>query len=357
MKRRILFVSTPVSPIGGGDGGGVETTLIHLAPALVERGHTVAIIAPAVSVAPTRTKVFQVLGDLPPSVTTARRDAAIVIPGSGVLEAMWDCARQVQNDFDIIVGMTYDWVSYFLTPWFQTPVIHWITVSSTIDTVDRIICERFKDHPDSLAFYSQTQADTFKALPVSHANLLPGAVDTREFPFSASPENRLSWVARISPEKGLEDAVSVASRAGLSLDVCGKMQDRSYWDSIVSRFPGAAITYHGMLPHALLAKVLGNSIAMLATPKWTEAFGLTLVEALACGTPVVAYARGGPAEIVEHGKSGYLVPPDDSDAMLQAIRKAPELNRLDARARAEEFGIAKLTSRFEDWIGKALRTP
>jgi len=356
MQRRILFVSTPVSPLGAGDGGGVETTLIHLAPALVERGHTVAIIAPAISIAPQGTRVFQVRGDPPPSVITAKRDAAVVIPQSGVLEAMWDCARNVQNDFDIIVGMTYDWISYFLTPWFQTPVIHWITVSSTIDTVDRMLCERFKDHPDSLAFYSQTQADTFKALPVSAANLLPGAVDTREFPFSPTPENRLSWAARISPEKGLEDAVSIASRAGLPLDVCGKMQDKSYWDGIVSRFPGAAITYHGMLPHARLAKVLGNSIAMLATPKWTEAFGLTLVEALACGTPVLAYARGGPAEIVEHGKSGFLAAPDDSDAMLHAIRKVPDLNRADARARAEEFSIARLTSRFEDWIGKTLRT-
>lgn len=328
-----------------------------LVPALVERGHTVAIIAPAVIIAPPGTRIFQVRGDPPSSLTTAKRDAEIVIPGSDVLDAMWDCARQVQNDFDIIVGMTYDWISYVLTPGFQTPVIHWITVSSTIDTVDRVICESFKDHPNSIAFYSQTQADTFKALLVSHANLLPGAVDTSEFRFSPAPQNRLSWAARISPEKGLEDAVSIASRAGLPLDVCGKMQDRSYWDSIMSRSPGAAITYHGMVPHAQLAKVLGNSIAMLATPKWTEAFGLSLVEALACGTPVLAYARGGPAGIVEHGKSGYLVPPDDSDAMLRAVRKVPELNRLDARARAEEFGIAKLASRFEDWIGKTLHTP
>ena len=145
MPRRILFVSTPVSPIGAGDGGGVETTLLDLAPCLAERGHTVAIVAPAVSAMPQGSKVFQIEGDPPPDVTTARRDAFAGTSGYGVLEGMWDCAREVQDDFDVIVGMSYDWLSYFLTPFFRTPVLHWITISSffAVDVVDRMICERF----------------------------------------------------------------------------------------------------------------------------------------------------------------------------------------------------------------------
>ncbi len=145
MPRRILFVSTPVSPIGAGAGGGVETTLRHLAPCLAERGHTVAIVAPAVSVTPEGSRVFQVDGASPPDVTTAARDAFPMTSGYGVLERMWDCARLVQDDFDVIVGMTYDWLSYFLTPYFRTPVLHWITISSAVDAVDRMIFERFED--------------------------------------------------------------------------------------------------------------------------------------------------------------------------------------------------------------------
>ncbi len=350
MPRRILFVSTPVSPIGQGDGGGVETTLLHLAPCLAERGHNVAIVAPALSGTPEGSKVFQVNGEPPRDVTTAAQDAFPLTSGYGVLEGMWDCARQVQDDFDVVIGMTYDWLSYFLTPFFRTPVLHWITVSSALDVVDRLIFERFADRTDRLGFYTQTQADTFRQLRISKANLLPGAVDTCRFPFSSAGENRLCWAARISREKGLGDAVDVAWRARLPLDICGKLQDPSYRDEIVSRYPDASLTWHGMLPHIELARVMGKAAAMLVTPKWTEAFGLTTIEALACGTPVVAYARGGPAEIVEDGKSGFLIEPDDTDALLHAISKVSELDRANARARAEQFTVGNLASHFERWI-------
>ena len=357
MPRRILFVSTPVSPIGRGDGGGVETTLLHLAPCLAERGHTVAVVAPAVSATPEGSRVFQIDGDPPPDITTASREAFPITSGYGALEGMWDCARQVQEDFDVIIGMTYDWLSYFLTPYFRTPVLHWITISSAVEAVDRMIFERFADRTDRLGFYTQTQADTFRKLRISEANLLPGAVDTCRFSFSTDPENRLCWAARISPEKGLEDAVNAASRAGLPLDICGKLRDRSYRDDIVSRYPDASLTWHGMLPHTELATVIGNAAAMLVTPKWTEAFGLTTIEALACGTPVLAYARGGPAEIVEHGRSGFLIEPDDTDALLDAISKVHQLSRAHARARAEQFTIDNLASHFERWIESNLARP
>ena len=89
---------------------------------------------------------------------------------------------------------------------------------------------------------------------------------------------------------------------------------------------------------------------MLVTPKWTEAFGLTTIEALACGTPVLAYARGGPAEIVEDGKSGFLIEPDDTDELLGAISRISELSRAQARARAEQFTVDNLALHFERWI-------
>ncbi len=96
---------------------------------------------------------------------------------------------------------------------------------------------------------------------------------------------------------------------------------------------------------------------MLVTPKWIEAFGLTTIEALACGTPVLAYDRGGPAEIVEHGKSGFLIEPDDTDALFDAISRVSELNRANARARAEQFTVGNLASHFERWIESGLPRP
>ena len=94
---------------------------------------------------------------------------------------------------------------------------------------------------------------------------------------------------------------------------------------------------------------------MLVTPKWLEAFGLTVIEALACGTPVITYDRGGPAEIVEHGKSGFLVPASNVGAMVEAIGRVGSLRRADARRRAEEFSITRMVDRIEDWVVTVLR--
>jgi UDP-glucose:tetrahydrobiopterin glucosyltransferase len=162
------------------------------------------------------------------------------------------------------------------------------------------------------------------------------------------------WAARISPEKGLEEAVEAARQAGLPLHVCGKVQDEVYWRSITQSAPAEAITYHGFLSHRELNTVVGRAAAMLVTPKWLEAFGLTVIEALACGTPVIAYDRGGPAEIVEHGKSGFVVPAGDTRAMAAAVRRADLLRRADARRRAEEFSVTRMADRVEEWVTAAL---
>ena len=83
----------------------------------------------------------------------------------------------------------------------------------------------------------------------------------------------------------------------MPLNVCGKIQDHDYWQSVRECDAGRKIIYQGMLPHDRLQGVLGRATASLVTPKWIEAFGLTVVEALACGTPVVAYAQGGPGRL------------------------------------------------------------
>ncbi|MBV9742517.1 MAG: glycosyltransferase [Acidobacteriia bacterium] len=179
---------------------------------------------------------------------------------------------------------------------------------------------------------------------------MPGAVELAEFPFRGQAERFLVWVARISPEKGLEDAVRAAQRAGFPLHVCGKIQDEDYWRQICSSAPSGSILYHGMLPHGHLSQILGRATAMLVTPKWVEAFGLTVIEALACGTPVIAYDQGGPSEIIEHGKSGFLVKANDVEAMADAVAEVGRLSRVEARRRAEEYGVSSMADKVEEWV-------
>jgi UDP-glucose:tetrahydrobiopterin glucosyltransferase len=351
---RLLFVSTPVSPIGTGDGGGVETTLIQLGPALRARGHEVAVIAPERSRLPNGIALHTLPGEPPPSAATIARDASVLVQPDGVLERMWERARKLSTAYDAIVALSYDWLSYYLTPFLPVPVFHLVTLPSCIEAVDLAMRDQYLREPGQFAFCSRTQAASFSFVDVEQTRIIPGAVDTSEFQFHAEAEPMLVWAARISPEKGLEEALEAAQRAGLPLHVCGKIQNEEYWRRIAQSAPAGTLTYHGFLSHRELSAVVGRAAAMLITPKWIEAFGLTVIEALACGTPVIAYDQGGPAEIVEDGKSGFLVPAGDIGAMTVAVGRVGSLCRADARRRAKEFSIVRIADRLEEWVTAVL---
>jgi UDP-glucose:tetrahydrobiopterin glucosyltransferase len=347
---RILFIAPPVGPIGSGEAGGVETHLLQLAPLLVERGHQVGFVAPAGSLAPRGITVYQVAGEAGPSATRAERSARTAVRTGGVLENMWDWALRLQRDYDVVVGINYDWLAFYLTPFFSTPVGHWITICSAIDEVDEMIEKRWREGGLHLALYTGTQAKTFPFLQSGRVHLLYGGVDTDIFSYNSEPQNRLCWAGRISPEKGLEDAIAAAEALDMPLDVCGKMQDSGYWERATRGAREGAIIYHGFLPPVELQKRYAAAGATLATPRWTEAFGNTLIESMACGTPVVAYNQGGPGEIIEHGKNGILAPEGDIQALVQGVREAVKLDRNVVRARAAEFSFARMADRFNNFL-------
>ncbi len=350
-RRRVLFLTSPVGPLGSGEGGGVETNLMNLTPILAQRGHKVAIAAPAGSVQPSPdVTVYQVDGKPPEYATTASRKSPIISQADGVLERMWELAMRVQDQYDVIIGINYDWIAYYLTPFFKTPVGHMVSIGSQIDAVDEIIRERFYEYPNHFAVNTCAQAGTFPFLDPCRMMSLYGGVDLNKYVFNPTPANRISWVARISPEKGLEDAFQVAKRLNLPLDVCGKLQHKGYWEDCIQRHPDVDVTYHGFLSQMDLHKLVRNSKAMLMTPHWIEAFGNTCIEALAGGTPVIAYNEGGPSELVEDGVSGYLVEPRNVDALTEAVSRVDSLDRRNARRRGEAFSLERFADRYERFI-------
>jgi UDP-glucose:tetrahydrobiopterin glucosyltransferase len=263
---------------------------------------------------------------------------------------MWDQALRLQRQYDVVIGVSYDWLPFYLTPFFSTPVGHWITICSAMDEVDRIIEKRWRERGLKLAMYTGAQARTFPFLESERIQLLYGGVDTAVFQYNGQPGDRLCWAGRISPEKGLEDAIGVARALDIPLDVCGKIQDEAYWRAVMGG-AGAQVVYHGFLGPVELQRRYAGARATLVTPHWIEAFGNTVIESLACGTPVVAYNRGGPAEIVEHGRSGILVPQEAGvQALVEGVREAVSLDRRVVRARAEEFSFGRMADRFEAWI-------
>jgi UDP-glucose:tetrahydrobiopterin glucosyltransferase len=330
-------------------GGGVELTLKNIAQEMQRRGHAVKVVAPTGSVL-ADLPLQEIAGNLQISMQSQRREFSIYMSENPVLGNMWEYARQVQQDFDVMLNFAYDWLPFYLTPFFSCPVAHLVSMASVTEAMDQIIGQVLAQFPAQVAFHSQAQAASFG---VAHSPYcLKNAIDLSLYQFCDDPAPYLAWVGRIAPEKALEDAIAAAQMAGTPLRIFGSLQDRTYWQQIERDYPNAPFEYVGFLPTEQLQHHLRQSRALLVTPRWLEAFGNVAIEALACGVPVIAYRRGGPAEIVRDGKTGFLVAPDSIEALVAAIERVDEIDRRACRQQAEtEFSLAALGDRVEAWLG------
>lgn len=345
---KLLFLSTPVGPLGSGLGGGVELTIHNLAQEMQRRGHQIVIVAPEKSQLG-GVEVKEIPGNWQIHAQTQSRDVPICLPGNPVLGNMWDYAYTVQKDYDLLVNFAFDWLPFYLTKFFPTPIAHFISMGSVSEALDDIMGQVAKDQPQNLGMYTRAQADTFSF--GQQCTILGSAIDLSLYQYCAHPDNCLAWVGRIAPEKGLEDAVAAAVATQIPLKIWGKIQDKSYWQKILQDYPGAPVTYCGFLPTSELQKQLAKCRALLMTPRWVEAFGNVAIEALACGVPVISYARGGPTEIIQEGLTGYIVKPDAVTALVEAIESLNKIDRHQCRLQAEaEYSLTAWGDRFETWF-------
>lgn len=344
----LLFVSTPVGPLGSGLGGGVELTLANLARELQNRSHRVVTIAPQGS-AIASLEILQVPGQLQPIAQSQGRDAPIVLPANSVLGQMWHKAYSQHQQYDLLLNFAYDWLPFYLTPLFQRPIAHLVSMGSLTDAMDSAIGSVASAYPGTIGVHSLAQAATFSFADTCIS--LANGLDMSCYDYCAEPEPYLGWVGRIAPEKGLEDAIAAAQRIDIPLKIWGAMPDRDYWQAICDRHPAAPIHYEGFLSTQALQTGLRRCRALLMTPHWVEAFGNVAIEALACGVPVIAYRRGGPAEIVSHGKTGWLVEPDDIDGLVRAIAQLHQIDRAECRQQAElYYSMQAMGDRVEAWF-------
>ncbi|MFN6572246.1 glycosyltransferase family 4 protein [Dendronalium sp. ChiSLP03b] len=349
---KLLFVSTPVGPLGSGLGGGVELTLYNVAQEMIRRGHHLQIVAPAGSTW-NDLSLVQIPGNLQIIAQSQKRTDPITMPENSLLANMWDYARQVQANYDLIVNFAYDWLPFYLTPFFQRPIAHLVSMGSLSNALDRVIKKVAQQFPNTIGFHTQTQAATF-ALKQQSA-VLSNGIDLSLYDFCREPKQQLAWVGRIAPEKGLEDAVAASQATNIPLKIMGKIQDDLYWQKICQDYPNAPLEYLGFLSTNQMQQVVRECQALLMTPHWVEAFGNVTIESLACGVPVISYRRGGPAEIIQDGKTGFLVEPDRVPGLINAIARLDEIDRKACRHQAEtEFSLQALGDRFENWFYKIL---
>ncbi len=161
------------------------------------------------------------------------------------------------------------------------------------------------------------------------------------------PGAYLAFLGRISPGRGMEDAIELAKRTDMPLRIAAKVEpaDRSYFEHIAPLFEHPLVEYVGEITDAEKDDFLGEAYALICPYDWPEPFGLALIEALACGTPILAYRRGGIPEIVDHGNTGYLC--ESLAEMANTVAWIPNLDRRRCRAAFEErFTVERMAQEY-----------
>lgn len=354
---RLTFLSTPVGPLGSGIGGGVELTLRTLAREFTRRGHEVVIVAPSGSRID-HGRLIDVEGALHVPSQTLDRSIAPVVPRDSVLVAMWRVVMQLagRSETDLVVNFAYDALPFEEARSCPVPVMHLVSMGSLSDQMDGAVRDEIRRKPGCIAMHSRAQATTFGSEVAVATTIVGSGIDLARYDFVAESGNDLAFVGRISPEKGIDDVFAVAARSGRTVRAFGVMEDAECWESASLRHPGADVRHEGFLATPELQRQLGACAALLMLHKWVEAFGNVAIEALACGVPVIAYDRGGPVEIVRHGRTGFVVPPDDVGGVVEAIGHLGEIDRHACRADVQDrFSAEAFALRVEHWLNAALR--
>jgi glycosyltransferase involved in cell wall biosynthesis len=309
--------------------GGTERVVSHLTEELVRQGHTVTLFAS---------------GD---SVTTAR----LVAPCRRALRLDPHCRdplaphvlllEQVFTDptrFDLI-HFHIDSLHYPLARRHRTP--HVTTLHLRLDLPELVpLYQKFREMP--VVSISDAQRAPLPWLnwqgTVYHG--LPAA----RYPFGGAPEPYLAFLGRLAPEKGADRAIEIARRVGMPLKIVGKIDaaDRAYFEAVITPLlQEPFVEYLGEIGEEEKAAVLGHAYALLFPIDWPEAFGLVMIEAMACGTPIIAYRHGSVPEVIEEGVTGFVV--EDLEAAVKAVERVSGLDRARCRQAFEErFNVARM---------------
>ena len=199
---------------------------------------------------------------------------------------------------------------------------------------------------------SASQRNSFKT--ASFVKTIHHGIDINEFSFNPKPKNHLLFSGRLLYKKGVDAAIKAAKRSKKNLKIIGTANDLNYYNKSIEPCLNKNIQYLGMKSREQLAKLYQDAQALLFPIRWKEPFGLVMIEAMACGTPVIAFDRGPVREIIKHGKTGFIVKPFDKDGkenikgFVEAIKKIDQIDRRECRKWVEQkFTFKKTVDEYE----------
>jgi glycosyltransferase involved in cell wall biosynthesis len=202
----------------------------------------------------------------------------------------------------------------------------------------------FERYNDRQHYVSISDAD--RASSLTYAATIRQGIPVHDFPFDPDGSEDLLFFGRIHPDKGAGEAIRAARAAGRKLVMCGLVQDEGYHQREVAPFiDGKAVEFRGVIGGDERLRALGHAKGLLHLIGFDEPFGLSVVEAMACGTPVIAYRRGSMAELIDHGVTGFLV--DSFDEAVTAIGRLDEIDRRACRRAVEQrFTVDRMVDEY-----------
>ena len=311
-------------PIGREAPGGIETSLYHLIGALSRQGCEVTLLATGDSVSAAR--LVPVVEHNLYDLMTERAAGEYVYYEQHQLRLALEMAKQ----YDVVhshIGPGGFVLSSM--PDVARPVLHTLHTPVTPDL--QWLVKKYPLLP--LTTVSEFQAASIRGAGAKRCWVVPNGIDTSSFTFNDHPGDGLLFIGRIEAGKGPDIAIEVARTLGRPLTLAGPIVDRAFFQSRIEPSLGPAVRYLGMVDHATKNALMGEAACMLLPFRHAESFGMVSIEAMTCGTPVVALSNGALPEVVEQRVTGFLAEGgDDSEAIASLASLTLQATLLDRAA-------------------------
>ncbi len=352
---RLAILGHHVAPISPPFAGGVESFTWYLCAWLARAGHEVVLFAPPESEVP-GVEVREL--ELAPDFSGAAR-ADVSMPPAAFMAAhhayqrvMFELAEE-HEPFDLIHSHSLHYLPVAMAPLLRRPTMLTLHTPPT-PWLESALRARTGPVP-KLTAVSQATARMWREV-VEVEEVITNGVDlTAWSPGAGGPD--AVWCGRMVPEKAPHLAIDAARKAGMALRLAGPIVDGEYWQREIAHRLGPDATYMGHLGHVELAALVRRSGVSILTPAWDEPFGLAAAEAIASGTPVAAFARGGLRTVVGP-RAGRLARPGDVHDLARAITEARQLPRLGVRRHAERhLGLDVMGRRYEALYEETVAVP
>lgn len=330
---RIAQLAPTGIPISPSQNKAIYSHIGQLVDECSTRGHQVTSYAHADS---------EVLGEKV-SPTIGLDEPNITIDRYKQWESLADCYYAARNGlFDVIHSHLSIMTGFFSRLELKTPTL--VSIHSPIEEWMKPVLLKYRD--EKYISFSLAQRAQLPGINW-YANIYHG-VDTNLFSFNETPDNYVLFLGRITHDKGAHIAIAAAQAANIPLRIAGRSySSESYWhDSIEPFINGSSVRYFGEVSLEDKIPLIQNAKALVFPTMYQEVFGYVLIEAMSCGTPVIAFPNGSVPEIIKDGVTGFLV--NDESEMVDALKKINTIDRKQVRRRAEQFfSLKRMIAHYE----------